>query len=259
MSPSLTYSTSTVSASEPVASHTEASETVLQAPLLAHIQELRQRILWCVGSWLVAVSGCFWFCQPLIEGLKRLAPTHTHFVQLTPGEAFMASFKFACLCGLGLTIPVMVYHSLRFISPGLHTHEKKALLPLALLGLGLFWLGVAFSYTIMLPLMLGFLLDYGHQLAENQLSISAFLNFCSAFLFATGLVFQLPLVLLLAALLNLVSSAQLIQQWKTVLVIAFVLSAVLTPSADPFSQVVLALALYGLYGFSLLLIKFARR
>lgn len=238
--------------------NTQTQDETWQAQVLSfsqHLDELRQRVVACVVVYALSTGGAFWQASAIIQALKRLAPKTTIFVQLTPGEVFLSSFKLSMLAGLGLALPVFLYHTLRFVLPGMKPKEKRLVLPLILLGTGLFAAGIAFGFWVVLPLMLTFLLDYGAEVAQNQLSIASFLDFCTGFLFGSGIMFQLPLFLLGTALLGFVTSAQLLKGWKIALVGAFLLGAIVTPSADPFSQSVMAGSLFGLYGVSWVLVK----
>lgn len=227
--------------------------------IIEHLGELRRRLMVCISMFLVATALAFWQSPVIILALERLVPAHTQFVQLAPGEAFGASFRLSLLVGLALVIPVILYHTIRFVSPGLHRHERKAVFPLAILAMSLFAAGVAFAYTVALPMMLTFLLDYGAEIATNTISIAQYLSFSTGFLFATGLVFQLPMVMLALGWMGLVSSTQLFQQWRWAIVVCLLVSAIITPSADPISQIALGGGLYGLYAFSIVLMKVCRR
>ncbi len=236
----------------PTASSTATPHTM---SVVEHLAELRRRIVICLMSVGISVTAAFFYAEPMVRCLERLAPTSTHFVQLAPGEVLMASFKLAMFAGIGLALPIILFQLFLFVSPGLKPHEKKYVFPLLILGLGLFVAGILFGYWIFLPLMLEFLLGFGQSIAQLQMSIGAYLNFCLGFLFATALVFQLPLFLLFASFLRLVSSKILLKQWRWALVLCFALGAIITPSVDIFSQSVMAVALAGLYGFSIGLIR----
>lgn len=228
-------------------------------PFVQHLAELRRRL---IVSFLAVLGGtvlAFLYAKPMIWALQALVPKTTTFVQLSPGEVFLSSFKLSMFAGIGLALPVILYQLFRFVSPGLEPKEKRFVFPLLMLGLLLFAGGVVFGYSVILPLMLQFLLDYGQDLAQNQLSIASFLEFCSGFLFASGLIFQLPVFFLSASFLGLVSSAKLVRQWKWAIIASFLLGAIITPSADPFSQMVMAVSLLGLYGLSIGLLKAFKR
>lgn len=226
---------------------------------MEHLQELRKRIIVCCIALTMTTTVAFLYANPLILILQAVVPKHTVFVQLAPGEVFLSSFKLSLFAGIGLALPIILYQVFRFVSPGLSPREQRYVLPILGLGLVLFCSGVLFGYAVILPLMLDFLLGYGQTVAQNQLSIASFLNFCTGFLFASGLVFQLPLFLLLMSFVGLTNSKKLAQQWKWSIVVCFVLGAVVTPSADPFSQTVMALSLFGLYGLSIALMKVFKR
>lgn len=227
--------------------------------VIEHLGELRRRLMACVITFLLATVVAFWQSPVIIMALERLVPAHTQFVQLAPGEAFGASFRLSMMVALALVIPVILYHTIRFVSPGLHKHERKAVFPLAILAMGLFAAGVAFAYFVALPMMLTFLLDFGAEIAINTISIAQYLNFSTGFLFATGLVFQLPMVMLALGWMGLINSTQLFQQWRWAIVVCLLVSAIITPSADPISQMALGGGLYGLYAFSIVLLKVCRR
>ncbi len=220
-----------------------------------HLAELRRRIIFCVVTVVVLSMVTFMYADPIIHVLQVLVPPKTVFVQLSPGEVFLASFKLSVFAGIGLSLPVILYHIFRFVSPGLEPKEKRYILPMLVLGFILFVVGVLVGYYGILPFMLDFLLGYGQSVAQNQLSIASFLNFCVGFLFASGLLFQIPLFLLLISFTGLINSTKLLKQWKWAIVMSFFLAAVATPSVDPFSQTVMAVCLVALYGFSILLMK----
>ncbi len=224
-------------------------------PFTAHLAELRRRLLVCLATVMLSTGLSFYFAKPLIQALQKLTPEGTLFVQLTPGEVFLSTFKFSVMAGIGLSLPVILYQVIRFISPGLEGKERRLVIPLVALGFALFMAGIAFGYGVILPAMLHFLLDYGSEFAQNQLSFASFLDFCGGFIFASGLTFQVPLFLLFASLIGFTSSSALLAQWKWAVVACFLLGAIVTPSPDPFSQLLMAGCLFGLYGVSVGLIK----
>ena len=221
----------------------------------SHLTELRNRLIICVGALVAGFALAFYYADSLIDLLKALAPQSTIFVQLSPGEVFFASVRLSLFAAVGVSMPVWLYHIVRFVSPGLKPNENKLFMPFLFASLLFFAAGLWVGYVVILPLMITFLLDYGAQVAVNQLSIASFLTFCMGFLFASGLTFQLPLVLLVLNWLGLIQASFLLKWWRQALVAAFLLSAIITPSADPVSQTALAIVLLGLYGVSILMIN----
>ncbi len=220
-----------------------------------HLAELRQRLIVCLVAVMLSATLAFFYANPVVAALQKLVPKGTLFVQLSPGEVFLANCKLAIFVGIGVALPLLLFQLFRFLSPGLEAHEKRFIFPLFILGFFLFVAGVAVGYWGILPFMLEFLLGYGQEVAHNQLSIASYMNFCLGFLAASGLVFQLPIVLLFMAWMGLITSKKLALQWRWAIVASFILGAIVTPSADPFSQTVMSISLAGLYGFSILLIK----
>jgi sec-independent protein translocase protein TatC len=225
--------------------------------LTQHLTELRQRIVFCALSLLISFSVTLMWATSIIKALKDLSPTGVLFVQLAPGEALMASLKVMLVVGFGVASPALLYQMVRFVQPGLHAHEKRWGLWLVVLGSFLFVLGVAFAYCWVLPPTLGWLIAYGQDLATMQLSITRYVDFCLLLLLLTGVMFELPMVLFGLAMIGLVTSQQLLSQWRVAIISIFVGSAILTPSQDPISMVAVGIAMAVLYLLSIIPIRLA--
>lgn len=220
-----------------------------------HLSELRNRIIACAVIFLVASAGTFCYSAPIIHLLQKLAPASTIFVQLSPGEVFMSSFKLSMITAVGAALPFFLYHIFAFIGPALETKEKRFIYPLLLLSVLLFAGGILFGYEVILPTMLGFFLEFGAEVARNQLGIATFVDFCTGFLVATGIVFELPLCLLFVSFTGLITSKSLLSQWRVALIASFILGAIITPTPDVFSQCLLSIPIFCLYGVSIILIR----
>ncbi len=231
----------------------------VQMSMMDHLDELRRRLIVALVSFVAGVLISFAFSRYLIEGLKYLAPETVHFVQLSPGEVLMTSFKLAVLGGLTLAFPMILYQLLRFILPGLKSKERGFVLLCVIFGSILFISGGGFAYWAVIPPALGFLMDYGSDVAESMMSISLFIDFCSSLILLTGLMFELPMVLFFLSMTGLIHSSQLIAHWRAAIVGIFLLSAILTPSQDPFTMLIVASALMALYMASIVPIKLCGR
>jgi sec-independent protein translocase protein TatC len=227
--------------------------------LSGHMKELRERLLKAALAILLAIILSFFAVPSVLTALKWLAPKGVIFVQLEPGEVLFLSFRTALILGLFLASPFWLYQVGRFLWPALKPKECQALGWSLLLGGGLFTLGVAFAWATVLPLSLEFLFSYGAQVAENQVSIARYIEFVLLLLALVGLMFELPLVLILLALTNLVSSKGLMAHWREVAVGILVLAALLTPTQDPVTMLLIGAALLALYGGSLIGIKLLRK
>lgn len=227
--------------------------------VIDHLDELRTHIIRIVVGIGLCFIVCFIFSRDIINLLKMIAPAGTEFIQIAPGEVFIASLKVSMYSALYLASPIVFYEIFKFCAPGLKYKEKKYAIPVVIAAFLLFTLGIAFSYFAALPLALNFLLGYGSDVATNAISISQYLSFAAAMLLGLGIVFQIPLLITFLALLNIVDSKKLSAAWGYVVLTAFILGAVLTPSPDPFAQTVVAGAIIALYAFSIGLVRIIRK
>ncbi|MFW6359109.1 MAG: twin-arginine translocase subunit TatC [Chroococcales cyanobacterium] len=211
-----------------------------------HLEELRWRIFYSLIAVAIAFTGCFIFVRPLVR-LLEIPAQGAKFVQLAPGEFFFVSVKVAGYSGLLLATPFIIYQITRFVLPGLTRRETRLLAPVVFGSSLLFIGGLFFAYVALIPAALNFFISYGADVVEQQWSIDRYFEFVLLLLFGTGIVFQIPVLLLLLGLLNIVSSQQMLKGWRFVVLGAVVLGAILTPSTDPVTQSLLAGAVLGLY------------
>uniref|UniRef100_A0A7N1A960 Sec-independent protein translocase protein TATC, chloroplastic n=1 Tax=Kalanchoe fedtschenkoi TaxID=63787 RepID=A0A7N1A960_KALFE len=216
--------------------------------LFDHLEELRGRIFVSVLAVGAAILGCFAFSKDLILILE--APVKTQgvkFLQLGPGEFFFTTLKVSGYSGLLLGSPIILYEIIAFVLPGLTKAERRFLGPIVLGSSLLFYAGIAFSYLVLTPAALNFFVSYAEGAVESFWSIDQYFEFVLVLMFSTGLSFQVPVIQLLLGQLGLVSGDQMLSIWRYVVVGAVVAAAVLTPSTDPLTQVLLAAPLLGLY------------
>ncbi|XP_002970358.2 sec-independent protein translocase protein TATC, chloroplastic [Selaginella moellendorffii] len=216
--------------------------------IFEHLEELRERLLLSVGAVGVAMLGCFAFAKDLIMYLE--SPAHVQgvrFLQLSPGEYFFTTLKVSGYCGLLIASPVILYEIIAFVVPGLTLSERKFLGPIVLGSSILFYAGLAFSYSVLTPAALNFFVSYAEGVVESIWSIDQYFEFILVLMFSTGLAFQVPVIQLLLGQTKLVTGDQMLSVWRYVVVGAVVAAAVLTPSTDPLTQILLAGPLIGLY------------
>jgi sec-independent protein translocase protein TatC len=211
-----------------------------------HLEELRTRIFYALISVVVGALGCFTVVRQLVA-LLEVPAKGVKFLQLTPGEYFFVSIKVAGYGGILVATPVILYQVIQFVLPGLTKRERRLVLPVVIGSSFLFVGGLLFAYYLLIPAALNFLVSYGADVVEQFWSIERYFEFVLVLLLATGLVFQVPVVQILLALLGIVSSGQMLKSWRTVVVSAMVVGAVVTPSTDPITQSLLAGAILGLY------------
>jgi sec-independent protein translocase protein TatC len=228
-------------------------------PLLEHITELRNRILWSAGILVAAIGLGFYIAPPVIDIFKALAPKGTVFTQITMGEVLMTTLQMSVYIGFALAAPIILYHLLRFVLPGLKNREKAMVTWAVIGGTLLFVLGVIFAYFFVVSPAIYWLLDFGNTVAQPYLSIKEFISFSASLLFVTGLMFELPMVLFLLSFTGLITSKKLIQEWRWATIIIFLVAAIVTPTQDPFSMSIVGLAMVALYGLSIIPIRLCGR
>jgi sec-independent protein translocase protein TatC len=211
-----------------------------------HLEELRLRIFYAVIAVAIAAVGCFIYAKQLVKILEVPA-AGIKFLQLAPGEYFFVSVKVAGYCGLLFASPVILYQIVQFVLPGLTRRERRLILPVTIGSSVLFAVGLGFAYQVLIPAALNFLIGYGADVVEQSWSIERYFEFILVLLFATGLLFELPIVQVLLALLGIVSSAMMLSGWRNIIVGSMVVGAIVTPSTDPLTQSLLAGAILGLY------------
>lgn len=218
----------------------------VEMSLFDHLEELRRRIFYALIAVLIGIIGCFAAVNPIVKLLETPAQG-VKFLQLAPGEYFFVSIKVAGYSGLLVASPFVLYQIIQFVVPGLTRRERRFIGPIVLGSSILFAVGLVFAYSALIPAALNFFINYGGDVVEQSWSIDRYFEFVLLLLFSTGLAFQIPVIQILLGLLGIVSGRQMLSGWRSVVLGAAVLGAVLTPSTDPLTQSLLAGAVIGLY------------
>jgi sec-independent protein translocase protein TatC len=226
--------------------------------LSEHIEEFSQRLIFCLICLFLVTILCFADVKEIVRVFQAPA-IGVKFLQFAPGEYFFASVKIAAFCGILICSPVVLYQLLLYLIPGLTKKERDIVLPVSL-GSGILFLGgLAFSYFFLVPAALRFFISYGAEVVEPFWSFDQYFDFIAVLLFATGLAFQVPAIQVVLGLLGIVTGKKMLSAWKYVVVICTIAAAVITPSTDPVTQILLSGALLSLYlggsGFVILLKK----
>jgi sec-independent protein translocase protein TatC len=218
----------------------------LELPFSEHIEELRQRIF--LVFWIVLLLTCFAFIEvKSLVKILELPINNVKFFQLSPGEYFISTIKISFYTGLLFSSPFIVGQLILFLLPGLTKRETRIVLPLLLGSLILFGVGLAFSYYTLIPAALNFFLNYSEEVLEPFWSFDQYFEFILVLFYSTGLAFQIPILQILIGLLNIVSPQQMLNAWRYVILVSTILGAILTPSTDPLTQLLLSLAILLLY------------
>ena len=234
-----------------------------------HLDALRASLIKVIVAFLVVAIGLFPFKVFLFDNLI-LAPTKSDFwiykllgadfslnlVNIELTTQFMIHMKMTLLCAAVLVFPYMVYQVWKFIAPALYSNEKNAIGKAFLLSSFLFYAGVVISYLIIIPLMLNFF--SGYQVSgevPNMFSLSSYISIFTSMALTFGIVFEFPILTILLSNLGLLHRESMKQYRRHAVCAIVVLAAVITPSGDPFSLAIVALPLYLLYEFSVLICK----
>ncbi len=224
-------------------------------PIKSHLVEVRDRIFKVVIALIITVAISFMFTSQILEIL--LVPKGNIVLQaIEPTENLSVWFKVALASGVILAMPYLVYQLFAFISPGLTSKEKKLIFKLLPFIVVLFLTGVAFAYFIALPPALHFLGGFMDQIAENTWKVSSYINIITRMLIGIGIVFETPVIIMILASMGLVSPKWLADKRRWWFVLAFVISALITPTMDPINQSIVAIPLIILLELSIFLSRF---
>jgi sec-independent protein translocase protein TatC len=232
-----------------------------EMPFLDHLEELRWRILKCMASVFLLSLVCFFFSDPILSLLTHPVanlPQPPKIIFLSPTGMFMVRLWVALACGIVFSLPVIFYQVWAFVVPGLFAKERRYIGLITLFSTTFFLLGAAFSYLIIVPYGLRFLLGLRTPQIEPQLDVGKYIGFVSKIILAFGAVFQLPVFSFFLTKLGIISPRFLRQKRRYALILIFILAALLTPP-DVFTQVAMALPLILLYEISILVSVLARK
>jgi len=226
--------------------------------LSEHIEEFSQRIIFCLIVLSIATIGCFTNIKELVQ-IIQVPALGIKFLQFAPGEYFFASVKIAAFCGILASSPIVIYQIFLYVVPGMTKNERNIILPVTLSSCILFLCGLIFAYFFLVPAALKFFIAYGADVVEPFWSFNQYFDFVAILIFATGIAFQIPVIQIILGLLNIITGQKMLSAWKYVIVLATIIAAIITPSTDPITQIVLTIALFVLYlggaGFVILLNK----
>jgi sec-independent protein translocase protein TatC len=260
------------------------------APLVEHLVELRNRLIWSVAAFLVAMILCFVVAEPILDfmltpieqAMRELGDPNPVMQYTAPQEYFFTLVQISVVAGLMVSFPVIAYQLWRFVAPGLYRSEKQAFLPFLIASPVLFLLGAAFAHYVVTPIAMTFFLGFAdtyslltallpgvadapltevaQPVADEGIDIvfqgkvNETLDISLKLIMAFGLCFQLPVLLTLMGKAGLATSAGLAGMRRYAIVIILIVAALVTPP-DVMSQLILFFAVYPLYEVSIFLIR----
>lgn len=232
------------------------------APLLDHLDELRLRLIWSMSAVAVGMGLAFWQHQqllallmaPLTASAQHQAGQVTLISTSLTGQ-FVAVLNLSFWAGIALALPVILGQIWGFIAPGLYREERRWAGPFVL-GAGVaFAVGATFAYLFVLPAMVRFFLDFLAGQVQAMPDVGAYIGMVVTFLVSFGLAFELPIVALILTRMGLVNHQMLRKGWRLAVVLALLLAALITPTPDPGTMLMVAGPLYLLYELSILLAR----
>jgi sec-independent protein translocase protein TatC len=226
-----------------------------QLTLVEHLDELRNRILVSLAVLAVATGLCFWQNHLLLDIANQPLPDDRVPTTFGVTEPFMTTLKVSIYAGILIALPLLLYQAYAFLLPALKPTEKRTVLPFLLLVPVLFMAGVAFSYFVVVPAALEFLLNFNEDQFSVQVRANEYYSFFILTLIALGLVFQVPMGIVAVTRLGIVTPAQLARNRRyAYLLLAIV--AMLLPGTDPVTMLIELAPLLALFELSLILARF---
>ena len=237
---------STATSSFNFVSNSQNEKLNLELPFTEHVEELRQRSIHVVLFLGIFSLISFLGIKSIVQ-LLEIPVSNIRFFQLSPGEYFIETVKISLYTGLILSSPILIAQVTFFIIPGLTSGEKKLVLPLLVGSTVLFFVSLGFSYWCLIPAALQFFITYSSDVIEPLWSFSQYCDFILVLFYTTAIAFQIPILQIILGVLGVVSGANMLKLCKYVVLGAVIIGAILTPSTDPITQILLSGAIVLLY------------
>lgn len=219
--------------------------------LVEHLRELRKRLIISIIAIIAGAVLCFNFIEEIVELIMRPGQG-LDFIYLSPPELFIAYIKISLVLGLIISLPVVLYQIWMFVQPGLKDNERKLASLILIVGILFFLIGVTFAYLVVIPMTINFFLEMTAENIEPLFSFNNYVSFISSIILSFGLVFELPLVVILLTQLGFVTPRLLKKSRKFVILGIFIIAAILTPP-DLVSQTLMAIPMLILFEVSIII------
>ena len=229
-----------------------------EQPFLAHLMELRDRLLRMIVAIVLVTVVLLPFANPLFSALAgplmRHMPENSSMIATAVASPFLIPMKLALILAIFVCVPYLLYQIWGFIAPGLYRHEKRMALPLLVSSTLLFYLGVLFAYFVVFPLIFAFLTATAPEGVQVMTDISNYLDFVLTLTLAFGAAFEVPVATFILVLMGMTTPAVLVEKRPYVIVGAFVIGAILTPP-DAVTQTLLAVPMWLLFELGVLMAR----
>jgi sec-independent protein translocase protein TatC len=222
---------------------------------LDHLEELRSRLIKSLFTVLILSIVAYLFSERILNFVLRPLPGDQSVYFLSPTEAFSTRIKISIIVGIIVSVPVIFYHLWKFVVPGLFAKEVRLIVPVVISSTFFFLVGAAFCFMMVLPVSIKFLMAFGTDKLKPMIQIKDYISFVSYMTLAFGAVFELPIISFFLGRVGIISARTFIKGRKYAIVIILILAAVITPTPDAFTQLMLAGPLYFLYEVSIIVLK----
>lgn len=226
------------------------SYTSKTAPLVQHLIELRNRLLYCLVAIAIIFLALFAFANDIYTfvatPLQVFLPDNSSMIATEVATPFLTPFKLTFFVAFVLAVPFILYQLWAFLAPGLYENEKGLILPLLISSVLLFYGGIAFAYYVVFPLVFGFFTSIAPEGVTVMTDIGSYLDFVLKLFFAFGVAFEIPIATILLIRSGMVSAKSLAKKRPYIIVGCFILGMLLTPP-DVISQVLLAVPMWMLF------------
>ena len=221
-----------------------------------HLDELRSALLKSLGAWLVASAAAFVCKEPLFAVLMRPLGAEQKLINIDVTAQFVTHVQVALCIGFVVALPLMIWWLYGFVAPALYRQEKRYTVIFMVCAVLLFAAGVALNYFLIFPLSFRFLSEYQvSPTVVNQISLSSYFSLLLVLSILMGLLFEVPVVTWLLSRLGILRPEYLKRYRRHVFVALLIVAAVITPTGDPFTLLLVTLPVYGLYELSILIIR----
>ncbi len=233
----------------------------VEMSFLDHIEELRWRIIYALIGIVLFTIVAWIFIDPLVDFvlLKPARDANASLQNLRPFGQLFLYVQVAIIVGIVASLPNIFYQLWQFIAPALKKRERKYILWIVFFSTFCFLAGIAFAYFVMLPLAMKFAAQFGSEAIKNEFSIEEYMSIIISVMLAAGVVFELPMISFFLSKLGILTPLFMRKYRRHAIVIILILSAILTPGADPVSQVILAVPLVLLYEISIFISKLSSK
>ena len=230
-----------------------------QQPLISHLLELRTKLLRAIASVLIVFIALVYWANDIYHymaiPLMQSLPDTGSMIATDVAAPFFAPFKLTLVLSFFIAVPYVLYHIWSFVAPGLYKHEKRLVIPLLVSSTLLFYLGIAFAYYVVFPVVFGFFTSVAPEGVQVATDISSYLSFILKLFFAFGLAFEIPVAVILLCWAGVTTPEDLRAKRPYIVVGAFVVGMLLTPP-DVISQTMLAVPMLLLFEGGLFAARF---